>query len=71
LWIGPSPNGGADLYAALTSAPASPSRTLTRTGAILPAVIRGRRFMLDLAYLALGLGVLALFGVYAAALRRL
>jgi hypothetical protein len=27
--------------------------------------------MLDLAYLALGLGVLALFGLYAAALRRL
>jgi hypothetical protein len=32
---------------------------------------REKGVMLDLAYLALGLAVLALFGLYAAALRRL
>jgi hypothetical protein len=76
----------ASLYVSLTPELAGSCRDLMSDGAKLreinvtpraPGQPDARRLahrkglMLDLAYLALGLGVLALFGLYAAALRRL
>jgi len=54
----------------------TPSRTLIRFGAILqpdrgPSAADREADMLDLIYLALGIGVFALFAGYAALLRRI
>jgi hypothetical protein len=65
-----------DLYDSLIRPGPDASRTLIRFGATLQPELRtpsrGRKAdMLDLIYLAAGVGVLALFALYAVTLRRI
>ncbi|HRD47556.1 MAG TPA: hypothetical protein PLF78_13860, partial [Caulobacter sp.] len=60
----------ATLYAVLTRRSRLSTRTLTPVGATFHADTDPEAFMADILFLLLGLGAFALFGLYAALLRK-